>query len=66
VFSSSDFDQVPFFIANHRAQEVPGTHGRQELGSIENALTIETLQRLPIPEDTPLENLIRLRENPPC
>jgi hypothetical protein len=35
------------------------------LGLAEEALTIEIMQRLPVPEyDTPLENLVRLRETP--
>jgi hypothetical protein len=38
---------------------------RQELMVIVDALTIEIVQRLPVPEeDTPLENLVHLRENP--
>ena len=32
---------------------------------VEEALTVEVMQRLPVPEyDTPLENLVKLRENP--
>lgn len=35
------------------------------LPGVEEALTLEILQRLPVPEeDTPLENLIRLRDKP--
>ena len=38
---------------------------RNALMQAEEALTIEIMQRLPVPEyDTPLENLVRLRETP--
>jgi hypothetical protein len=38
---------------------------RKALVQAEEALTIEIMQRLPVPEyDTPLENLVRLRETP--
>lgn len=38
---------------------------RRELGHAEEAITVEIMQRLPVPEiDTPLENLVRLRNDP--
>jgi hypothetical protein len=40
-------------------------HALNTLMAVEKALTLEILQRLPVPEfDTPLENLVRLRAKP--
>jgi hypothetical protein len=59
-------------LATDEVQAVPVYAGmeqydrsRQELMPVEQALTLEILQRLPVPDyDTPLENLIRLRSDP--
>lgn len=41
------------------------TDSRLSMGEVEEALTIEIMQRLPVPEyDTPLENLVKLRAKP--
>ncbi len=41
------------------------TRARNELGQVEEAVTTEIVQRLPVPDyDTPLENLVRLRQKP--
>jgi hypothetical protein len=57
---------------NPGVQAVPVYQGKQQfddskatLMQVEQALTLEILQRLPVPdENTPLENLVHLRENP--
>jgi len=58
TFSSSQVQAVPVYNGNeqyHRA--------RMDLNRAEEALTLKILQRLPVPDyDTPLENLVRLRE----
>jgi hypothetical protein len=60
TFSSKDVQAIPVYNGNdHYARS------RQQLNQPEQALTIEILQRLPVPDyDTPLENLIKLREAP--
>ena len=41
------------------------TRVKNELGQVEEAVTTEIMQRLPVPDyDTPLENLVRLRQKP--
>ena len=57
---------------SRNVQAVPVCGGPQQfadsckaLMQVEEALTIEIMQRLPVPDyDTPLENLVRLRETP--
>lgn len=59
-------------LATSEVQAVPVYAGleqydrsRQELMQVEQALTLQILQRLPVPDyDTPLENLIQLRDRP--
>ena len=57
---SPDVEAVPVYGGQqHYAQS------RLTLPQIEEALTLEIVQRLPVPEyDTPLENLVRLRNSP--
>ena len=58
TFTSSGVQAVPVYNGN--AQYL---RSRKELNQAEDALTVEILQRLPVPDyDTPLENLVRLRE----
>jgi hypothetical protein len=58
-------------LASENVQAVPVYGGRkqyaarQELVEVEEALSLQIIQRLPVPDyDTPLENLIRLRNKP--
>ncbi len=58
-FSSEDVQAVPVYGGQQQYDQ-----SRQALIQVEDALTIEVMQRLPVPDyDTPLENLIRLRRS---
>jgi hypothetical protein len=58
TFTSSEVQAVPVYNGNEQY-----LRARTELNQVEEALTVEILQRLPVPDyDTPLENLVRLRE----
>jgi hypothetical protein len=57
---STDVEAVPVYGGQHHY-----TQSRLTLPQVEEALTLEIVQRLPVPEyDTPLENLVRLRKSP--
>jgi len=57
---SPDVQAIPVY---GRQQEFVDSHNA--LGYADEALTVEIMQRLPVPEhDTPLENLVKLRETP--
>ncbi len=59
-FDSPEVQAVPVFGAPHLFAESCRT-----LGEIEDAMTIEIMQKLPVPDpDTPLENLVKLRQTP--
>lgn len=58
-FNSGDVQAVPVYGGRDKY-----TESRKALIQVEDALTLEIVQRLPVPEyDTPLENLVRLRRN---
>ncbi len=58
-FDSENVQAVPVYGGREQFAE-----SRQALLQVEDALTLEIAQRLPVPEyDTPLENLVRLRRN---
>jgi len=58
-FNSSDMQAIPVYRGREKYAE-----SRKTLMQVEEALTLEIVQRLPVPEnDTPLENLVRLRRN---
>jgi hypothetical protein len=56
-FTSTDVQAVPVYTGPEQYRRA-----RMELNQAEDALTVEIVQRLPVPEyDTPLESLVRLR-----
>jgi hypothetical protein len=58
TFTSGEVQAVPVYNGNEHY-----LRSRQELYQAEDALTVEILQRLPVPNyDTPLENLVELRK----
>lgn len=58
--ASSGVQAVPVYGGQEQYDE-----SRRQLMQVEEAVTVEILQRLPVPDyDTPLENLIGLRGNP--
>jgi hypothetical protein len=58
--TSSDVQAIPVYGGLDQYAKA-----RNELTDIGEALTVELMQRLPVPDyDTPLENLIHLRNNP--
>ncbi|HWB84922.1 MAG TPA: hypothetical protein VG675_12325 [Bryobacteraceae bacterium] len=58
TFTSGGVQAVPVYNGNEHY-----LRSRKEMYQAEEALTVEILQRLPVPDyDTPLENLVRLRE----
>lgn len=65
-FDSKDVQAVPVYGGQQQFTESqPTSEQAQQTWMVEQALTIEVMQRLPVPDyDTPLENLIRLRQNP--
>jgi hypothetical protein len=59
-FYSPDVQAIPVYGGQQQF-----ANSSKALTPVEEALTIEIMQRLPIPDfDTPLENLVRLRETP--
>lgn len=59
-FRRKDVQAVPVYGGQQQFAD-----SRKALVQVEEALTVEVMQRLPVPEyDTPLENLVKLRENP--
>lgn len=59
-FYSPDVQAIPVYGGHQQFAD-----SCKALGQVEEALTIEIMQRLPVPEyDTPLESLVRLRETP--
>jgi hypothetical protein len=64
-FDSNDVQAVPVYGGGQQFTESqPTSEEAQQTGLVEQALTVEVMQRLPVPEyDTPLESLIRLRQN---
>ena len=59
-FAADDVQAIPVYGGQEHYDE-----SRRQLMQVEEALTLEILQRLPVPDyDTPLENLIKLRGNP--
>lgn len=57
---ADDVEAVPVYAGMGQYER-----SRQALAQVEEALTLEILQRLPVPDhDTPLENLVRLRNEP--
>lgn len=60
-FDSQDVQAVPVYGGQEHYSQT-----RMTLPQIEEALTLEVVQRLPVPDyDTPLESLIRLRKGAP-
>jgi hypothetical protein len=59
-FYSRDVLAIPVYGGHQQFAD-----SRKALMHVEEALTIEIMQRLPLPEyDTPLENLVKLRQSP--
>jgi len=59
-FYSRDVQAIPVYGGQQQFEDT-----RKALMQVEEALSIEIMQRLPVPEyDTPLENLVKLRETP--
>lgn len=65
-FDSKNVQAVPVYGGQQEFNESQPTSEQAEpVGMVEQALTVEVMQRLPVPDyDTPLESLIRLRQNP--
>lgn len=65
-FDSKDVQAVPVYGGQQQfAESKPTSEQAQQIALVEQALTIEVMQRLPVPDyDAPLESLIRLRQNP--
>lgn len=65
-FHSKDVQAVPVYGGQQQfAESQPTSEQAQQTALVEQALTVEVMQRLPVPDyDTPLESLIRLRQNP--